>query len=206
MTDSSVDWVDRSKVRRRGDSTSLPHAQVPSRGDGWWTSQSDQQSWGGDRHHQTWDGHSATDNADEDHDAPTEECLQWPGCGLPGHQWVFFFFYCHIPELSKTTHKKITISLSSKLRVLQFCQSHVCCNLHPDPLPPGDDASGSGSGMCTDDTCSRGPRLMAPVTDQPTLYHNPPENKRVLASANQNLPSATMYLLSLLLLLLLLRR
>ncbi|XP_041804397.1 glypican-1b [Chelmon rostratus] len=65
-----------------------------------------------------------------------------------------------------------------------------------------DDVSGSGSGMCADDSCSRGPRLVVPVTDRPILYAYPPENKKVLASANQNLPCVAIYLLSLLVLLL----
>ncbi|XP_076600891.1 glypican-1b [Chaetodon auriga] len=65
-----------------------------------------------------------------------------------------------------------------------------------------DDVSGSGSGMCADDMCSRGPRLVVPVTDQPILYAYPPENKKVKASANQNLPCISIYLLSLLVLLL----
>ncbi|XP_069579704.1 glypican-1-like [Brachyistius frenatus] len=65
-----------------------------------------------------------------------------------------------------------------------------------------DDVSGSGSGACTDDTCSRGPRLVVPVTERPILYPYPPENKKVKASAVQNLPSVTIYLLSLLILLL----
>lgn len=72
----------------------------------------------------------------------------------------------------------------------------------PDPLSTGDDVSGSGSGMCADDSCSRGPRLVVPVTDRPILYAYPPENKKVLASANQNLPCVAIYLLSLLVLLL----
>ncbi|XP_068196285.1 glypican-1b [Antennarius striatus] len=65
-----------------------------------------------------------------------------------------------------------------------------------------DDSSGSGSGMCNDDACSRGPRLVVPITDRPIIYHKPPENEMVLASANQDLPSIIFYLLSLLLLLL----
>ncbi|XP_042353118.1 glypican-1b [Plectropomus leopardus] len=66
-----------------------------------------------------------------------------------------------------------------------------------------DDVSGSGSGMCADDMCSRGPRLVAPVTDRPIIYPYPPENKEVKASsAHQNLPCVTIYLLSLLILLL----
>lgn len=65
-----------------------------------------------------------------------------------------------------------------------------------------DDVSGSGSGMCADDMCSRGPRLIVPVTDRPIFYPYPPENKKVKGSANQNLPCVTIYLLSLLILLL----
>lgn len=65
-----------------------------------------------------------------------------------------------------------------------------------------DDASGSGSGMCADDMCSRGPRLIVPVTDRPLIYQNLPENKEVKGSANQNLPCISIYLLSLLILLL----
>lgn len=64
-----------------------------------------------------------------------------------------------------------------------------------------DDVSGSGSGMCTDDICSRGQRPIVPITERPNLY--PPEQEKVMkASANQNLPFITIYLLSLLILLL----
>uniref|UniRef100_A0A8C7LIQ9 Glypican-1 n=1 Tax=Oncorhynchus kisutch TaxID=8019 RepID=A0A8C7LIQ9_ONCKI len=66
-----------------------------------------------------------------------------------------------------------------------------------------DDVSGSGSGMCTDENCPRGPRLMAPSTDRPKVYAYPPENKKVVkASADHNLPSIAFYLLSLVMLLL----
>ncbi|XP_052319559.1 glypican-1-like [Oncorhynchus keta] len=66
-----------------------------------------------------------------------------------------------------------------------------------------DDVSGSGSGMCTDENCPRGPRLMAPSTDRPKVYAYPPENKKVVkASADHNLPSIALYLLSLVMLLL----
>ncbi|XP_078143616.1 glypican-1b [Centroberyx gerrardi] len=66
-----------------------------------------------------------------------------------------------------------------------------------------DDVSGSGSGMCADDICPRGPRLIVPSTDRPKLYVNLPENKKVVkGSANQNLPCITVYLLSLVTLLL----
>ncbi|XP_018532264.1 glypican-1b [Lates calcarifer] len=65
-----------------------------------------------------------------------------------------------------------------------------------------DDVSGSGSGMCTEDMCSRGPRLVKPSTERPIRYPYPPENKEVKASASQNLPGITIYLLSLLILLL----
>lgn len=63
-----------------------------------------------------------------------------------------------------------------------------------------DDVSGSGSGSCGDDMCSRGPRLVVPVTNPPIF--NPPGNERVKAAANQNLPCVAIYLLSLLTLLL----
>lgn len=62
-----------------------------------------------------------------------------------------------------------------------------------------DDVSGSGSGMCTDDSCSRSPRLVAQATDRPLLYPYLPENKEVKASAAQHLPSVSFPLLSLLL-------
>lgn len=71
-----------------------------------------------------------------------------------------------------------------------------------DLLSTGDDISGSGSGMCADDTCHRGPRLVVPVTDPPVLYPYLPENKKVKASAEQNLPCITINLLPLLVLLL----
>lgn len=64
-----------------------------------------------------------------------------------------------------------------------------------------DDASGSGSG-CADDMCSRGTRLVLPITDRPVAIPYPPENERVKGSAIQNLPSISIYLLTLLILLL----
>lgn len=71
-----------------------------------------------------------------------------------------------------------------------------------DPVSVGDDASGSGSGMCADDTCSRAPHIVVAATDKPLQYPSLPENKKVKASAKQNLPSVAIYLLSLLILLL----
>ncbi|KAJ8011819.1 hypothetical protein DPEC_G00062220 [Dallia pectoralis] len=66
-----------------------------------------------------------------------------------------------------------------------------------------DEPSGSGSGMCTDENCPRGPRFMAPNTDRPKLYAYPPENKKVVkGSANHSLPTIGLYLLSLVTLLL----
>ncbi|XP_041848831.1 glypican-1-like [Melanotaenia boesemani] len=65
-----------------------------------------------------------------------------------------------------------------------------------------DDASGSGSGNCPDEMCSRGPRLVVPVTDRPIFYLYPPEKNRVKSSAQQSLPSIAICLLSLLTLLL----
>lgn len=65
-----------------------------------------------------------------------------------------------------------------------------------------DDVSGSGSGMCADDSCSRGPRLVVPITERPNFYPYPVENKVVRGSASRNLPRITFYLLSLLVFLL----
>ncbi|XP_073347838.1 glypican-1b [Pagrus major] len=65
-----------------------------------------------------------------------------------------------------------------------------------------DDVSGSGSGSCADEMCSRGPRLVVPATQPPILYQYPAENEKVKASANQNLPGISIYMLSLLTLLL----
>ncbi|XP_041658706.1 glypican-1b [Cheilinus undulatus] len=65
-----------------------------------------------------------------------------------------------------------------------------------------DDVSGSGSGSCADEMCSRGPRIITPATERPILYPLPPENKRVKGSATQNLPCVSIYLLPLLTLLL----
>lgn len=72
------------------------------------------------------------------------------------------------------------------------------------PLSIGDDVSGSGSGMCSDNLCSRSAHPAIPSTDRPLQNPYPPENKKVKGAANQNLPSITVYLL--LLLMLLLRR
>nr|XP_020504993.1 glypican-1-like [Labrus bergylta]XP_020504994.1 glypican-1-like [Labrus bergylta] len=65
-----------------------------------------------------------------------------------------------------------------------------------------DDVSGSGSGSCADEMCSRGPRIVAPATDRPVLYPFLPENKEVKASATRSLPCVSIYLLPLLMLLL----
>ncbi|XP_060900587.1 glypican-1b [Labrus mixtus] len=65
-----------------------------------------------------------------------------------------------------------------------------------------DDVSGSGSGSCADEMCSRGPRIIAPATDRPVHYPFPPENKKVKASATRSLPCVSIYLLPLLMLLL----
>uniref|UniRef100_A0A1A7XQ78 Glypican-1 n=1 Tax=Iconisemion striatum TaxID=60296 RepID=A0A1A7XQ78_9TELE len=65
-----------------------------------------------------------------------------------------------------------------------------------------DDVSGSGSGLCTDETCLPGPHLDTSITDRPIQYAYPPENDKARSSAQQALPSNTVYLLSLLLLLL----
>ncbi|KTG42450.1 hypothetical protein cypCar_00005800 [Cyprinus carpio] len=61
-----------------------------------------------------------------------------------------------------------------------------------------DDISGSGSGMCADDQCSRDPRLTAPKTEKPNVYAYPSENKKVVnGRSSQNLPCVSLYLLSL---------
>ncbi|XP_032387229.1 glypican-1b [Etheostoma spectabile] len=64
-----------------------------------------------------------------------------------------------------------------------------------------DDVSGSGSGMCADNTCSRGPRLVT-ITDRPKFIQPPPVNEGVKGNGKKNLPCITIYLLPLLILLL----
>uniref|UniRef100_UPI0037E7E9AD glypican-1b n=1 Tax=Semicossyphus pulcher TaxID=241346 RepID=UPI0037E7E9AD len=65
-----------------------------------------------------------------------------------------------------------------------------------------DDVSGSGSGACADEMCSRSPRIIVPITDRPIHYPLPPVNKEVKSSAHQSLPCVSIYLLPLLMLLL----
>ncbi|XP_015228727.1 PREDICTED: glypican-1-like [Cyprinodon variegatus] len=65
-----------------------------------------------------------------------------------------------------------------------------------------DDVSGSGSGLCSDELCSRGPRLIVPVTERPMVYAYPPRNKEVRSSVSQSLPSISILLLPLVILLL----
>uniref|UniRef100_A0A3P8WBY7 Glypican-1 n=1 Tax=Cynoglossus semilaevis TaxID=244447 RepID=A0A3P8WBY7_CYNSE len=65
-----------------------------------------------------------------------------------------------------------------------------------------DDVSGSGSGLCTEEMCSRSPKFVDPITERPVLYPYPPENKEVKASASHSLPCVAVYLLPLLILLL----
>ncbi|XP_062337507.1 LOW QUALITY PROTEIN: glypican-1-like [Osmerus eperlanus] len=60
-----------------------------------------------------------------------------------------------------------------------------------------DDVSGSGSGLCAEENCPRGPRLILPNTDSPRVYAFPPENNKVRATGSHNLPCSTLYLLSL---------
>lgn len=69
-------------------------------------------------------------------------------------------------------------------------------------LSTGDDVSGSGSGLCTEEMCSRSPKFVDPITERPVLYPYPPENKEVKASASHSLPCVAVYLLPLLILLL----
>lgn len=69
-----------------------------------------------------------------------------------------------------------------------------------------DDSSGSGSGMCADELCSRGTRRDTPISNQPKYYPNPPEDGRaVKGSAARSLPCLPSLLLSLLIMLLLRR-
>lgn len=68
-----------------------------------------------------------------------------------------------------------------------------------------DDSSGSGSGICADEMCSRGPHQQTPITNQPKYYPNPPEGGAVKGSAQLTLPHLSMFLLSLLTVLLLRR-
>lgn len=69
-----------------------------------------------------------------------------------------------------------------------------------------DDGSGSGSGMCAYEMCSRGSPPEVPITDRPIYHPNPPKDERVVkGSANPHLPNFSMFLLSLLFLLLLRR-
>lgn len=65
-----------------------------------------------------------------------------------------------------------------------------------------DDVSGSGSGSCADEMCSRNPRLLPLVTDRPFINPSPPVNREVKGSANRSLPCISVYLLPLLMLLL----
>ncbi|XP_072524713.1 glypican-1b [Salminus brasiliensis] len=59
-----------------------------------------------------------------------------------------------------------------------------------------DDISGSGSGMCSDDQCVHGPRIMVPSTNRPRNYPNPPENKKVVKGlGSRNVPCSALYLL-----------
>ncbi|KAG7457054.1 hypothetical protein MATL_G00242390 [Megalops atlanticus] len=61
-----------------------------------------------------------------------------------------------------------------------------------------DDVSGSGSGMCTDEVCARGPRIIVPNTDRPKLYAYPPENKKVVKGTGSQIhPCIALLLLSL---------
>lgn len=70
-----------------------------------------------------------------------------------------------------------------------------------------DDSSGSGSGMCADELCSRGTRRDTPSSSQPKYYPKPPEDgQAVRASATHNLPLYLPSLLLSLLIMLLLRR
>ncbi|KAJ8274580.1 hypothetical protein COCON_G00092050 [Conger conger] len=64
-----------------------------------------------------------------------------------------------------------------------------------------DDVSGSGSGMCAEELCPRGPRVIIPNTDGPKLYAYPSGDK-VHSTGSQLHPRGALLLLSLALLLL----
>ncbi|CAL1579732.1 unnamed protein product [Knipowitschia caucasica] len=70
-----------------------------------------------------------------------------------------------------------------------------------------DDSSGSGSGMCTDELCSRGTRRDIPASNQPKYYPNAPEDAAVkgTGAGHCHLPHASSLLLTLLTMLLLRR-
>ncbi|CAB1331893.1 unnamed protein product [Coregonus sp. 'balchen'] len=60
-----------------------------------------------------------------------------------------------------------------------------------------DDVSGSGSGMCTGESCARsGSHVIVPKTDS-TRYYNHPENKKVKGTGTQTHPSIRLLLFSL---------
>uniref|UniRef100_A0A8B9KVK1 Glypican-1 n=1 Tax=Astyanax mexicanus TaxID=7994 RepID=A0A8B9KVK1_ASTMX len=59
-----------------------------------------------------------------------------------------------------------------------------------------DDISGSGSGMCSEVQCARGPRIMVPSTNRPRNYPNQSENKKVVKGlGSRNAPCSALYLL-----------
>uniref|UniRef100_A0A4W4DPT9 Glypican-1 n=1 Tax=Electrophorus electricus TaxID=8005 RepID=A0A4W4DPT9_ELEEL len=61
-----------------------------------------------------------------------------------------------------------------------------------------DDISGSGSGMCSEEQCFHGTRVMVPSTNRPGHHPSPPENKKVVRGlSNRNLPCFALYPLSL---------
>ncbi|XP_064194361.1 glypican-1-like [Anguilla rostrata] len=64
-----------------------------------------------------------------------------------------------------------------------------------------DDVSGSGSGMCADELCPRGPHDITPDTVQPILIASPSE-KKVKATGSRLRPCSALLLLSLAMLLL----
>lgn len=55
----------------------------------------------------------------------------------------------------------------------------------------GDDISGSGSGMCSEQLCVRsGPPVFGPKLDRPKLDTFIPENKQVKSGGSRLVPSA----------------
>ncbi|KAJ8390340.1 hypothetical protein AAFF_G00107340 [Aldrovandia affinis] len=90
-----------------------------------------------------------------------------------------------------------------QLKIMTNRLKHAFNGYDVDFQDTSDDVSGSGSGMCADELCPRGPRVIVPNTDQPGLYAYPPENKKVVKGTGvQILPCSALLLLSLAMLLL----
>lgn len=58
-------------------------------------------------------------------------------------------------------------------------------------MPLGDDVSGSGSGMCSEQLCGRSvPPVFGPKLDRPKLDAYSPEDKQVKGDGSRIIPSA----------------